>query len=58
MRQVRLLTRKPDNGQTIAPEVKLTFIRDMIEVSIPLFVNKNPSNPLPDDGGGGGDTTT
>lgn len=50
MGHIAPLTRTPGTAETIAPEVKLTFIRDVIEVSIPLFENKNPSNPV--------DTTT
>lgn len=50
MGHVAPLTRTPDSADTIAPEVKLAFIRDVIDVSIPLFENKNPSNPV--------DTTT
>ncbi len=55
---IRLLTRCPLAGQDIAPEVKLAFIRDfvgatgdnpefegIIDAIIPLFINKDPSNP-------------
>ncbi len=58
---IRLLTRCPLAGQDIAPEVKLTFIRDfvgatgdnpefegIIDAIIPLFINKDPSNPAPE----------
>ena len=37
----------PNRASTIAPEVKLTFARDVIDVAIPLFTNKSPSNPDP-----------
>jgi len=58
---IRLLTRRPLVGQNIAPEVKLAFIRDfvsatgdnpefegVIDAIIPLFINKDPSNPAPE----------
>lgn len=59
MRRIRLISRHPMRGQDVAPEVKLTFIRDFIAATggstaaegvltaiIPLFVNKDPSNPV------------
>ncbi|HNR31939.1 MAG TPA: hypothetical protein PKI11_13700 [Candidatus Hydrogenedentes bacterium] len=55
MQRIHPVTRLPAGASNIPPEVKLTFARDLIEISIPLFENKNPSNPLPDTGGG--DTT-
>lgn len=58
MQRIRLLTRRPLAGQNIAPEVKLAFIRDflgatgdnpefegIVNAIIPLFINKDPSNP-------------
>ncbi len=58
---IRLLTRRPLAGEDIAPEVKLTFIRDFVSATgdnpefedainsiIPLFINKDPSNPAPE----------
>ena len=58
--RIRFLTRCPLAGQSIAPEVKLTFIRDFVgatgdnpqfegvlDAIIPLFINKDPSNPAP-----------
>ena len=58
--RIRLLSRRPLVGQSIAPEVKLTFIRDFVgatgdnpafegimDAIIPLFINKSPSNPAP-----------
>lgn len=56
MTRIHPVTRFPACASEIPPEVKLTFARDLIEISIPLFENKNPNNPLPDDGGS--DTTT
>lgn len=60
MQHIVMLTRSavagvPRPASTIAPEVKLTFARDVIDVAIPLFVNKNPTNPdpTPDPGSGG-----
>lgn len=58
--RIRLLTRRPLAGQDIAPEVKLAFVRDIVGATgdspefegimnaiIPLFINKDPSNPAP-----------
>lgn len=58
MKRLRPISRSPLCAQNIAPEVKLTFIRDFIAATggdalledgltavIPLFVNKDPSNP-------------
>ena len=57
-RRLRCLSRAPECAQELAPEVKLTFLRDLLAiggesatlvdgltVSIPLFVNKDPQNP-------------
>ncbi|MBP8131655.1 MAG: hypothetical protein KA184_18910 [Candidatus Hydrogenedentes bacterium] len=49
------VTRAPASASEIPPEVKLTFAMNLIEISIPLFQNKSPDNPLPD---GGDDDTT
>jgi len=64
MRHIIPLSATPELADTLVPEVKLTFIRnilnigidqeliedtlirDLISASIPLFVNKNPQNPL------------
>ena len=61
MNRIHLLTRCPQAGKDIAPEVKLTFIRDFVGATgdnpefvgalnamIPLFINKDPSNPVPE----------
>ncbi len=60
MKRLRTLTRLPVLAQNVAPEVKLTFVRDfvvatgentvldeLLTATIPLFVNKAPSNPAP-----------
>lgn len=61
MHRIRPITRPPAVAQNIAPEVKLTFIRDFVgatgdnpefvgilDVLIPLFINKDPGNPAPE----------
>ena len=61
MNRIRLLTKCPLPGEDIAPEVKLTFVRDFVDATgdnpvfvgaldamIPLFINKDPSNPAPE----------
>ncbi len=45
MQRLQPITRLPAAGETVPPEVKLTFARDVIDVAIPLFTNKNPQNP-------------
>jgi len=65
MQHLHLLSRTPELAQNVAPEVKLTFfgnilnlgmvhdlvedslLYDLVQVMIPVFVNKNPQNPLP-----------
>lgn len=61
MRRLRCISRSPGRAQDVAPEVKLTFIRDFVAATgtnpvleagldavIPLFVNKDPRNPAPE----------
>lgn len=58
-RCLRCISRVPYRAQELAPEVKLTFLRDLLAtgeeapalvdaltVTIPLFVNKDPRNPV------------
>lgn len=47
MKRLRPLGKKPEMAQNIAPEVKIAFTRDIFTAAIPLFENKDPSNPLP-----------
>jgi len=47
MTHLKTVTVKPRAATSVAPEVKLTFLVDVIEASIPLFQNKNPQNPQP-----------
>lgn len=61
MRRLALISRRPFQAQDVAPEVKLTALRDLVAAAgawpaledgltaiIPLFVNKDPSNPAPE----------
>lgn len=61
MNRMRLLTRRPVVSQDVAPEVKLTLFRDLLDATgenpefsgllgaiIPLFINKDPNNPVPE----------
>lgn len=59
MRRIRPITRCGVPAPGVAPEVKLTYIRNVlgvttlvefIDATIPLFVNKNPTNPDPPSG--------
>lgn len=47
MRHIRSLSRVPKVAVSIAPEVKLTFLIQVLQAAVPLFENKNPQNPLP-----------
>lgn len=59
MPRLSSITRRPSVAQDVAPEVKLTLLRDVLGVSgnnqdavslldvlIPIFVNKDPENPV------------
>ncbi len=46
MRRIRLVTRTPEQAASIAPEVKITFINQVLTAGIPLFANKNPQNSI------------
>lgn len=52
MRRMRSLSRTPEVAASIAPEVKLTFLIQVLQAAVPLFQNKNPQNPLPPASGG------
>ncbi len=58
MKRIRPVSRGRVLPASIAPEVKLTYFMNLIEISIPLVQNKDPENPDPDTGTGGDDTTT
>lgn len=58
MKRLRSISRCPAPSQHVAPEVKLTFVRDLVAatggeqviedaltVVIPLFINKDARNP-------------
>jgi hypothetical protein len=56
MRRIRPLTRTGLPAMGAGPDVKLTYIRDVlgattleefIDATIPLFVNKDPQTPIP-----------
>jgi len=60
VKRLVLLSRRPVRAEDVAPEVKLAFLRDLVDVTtgdtvirdaisvtIPLFVNKSPNNPAP-----------
>ncbi len=50
MKRLHCITRCPDRAASIPPDVKLSFISDIISVSIPLFQHKADNNPVPDTG--------
>lgn len=45
MKHLQRLSRTPRPAQNVPVEVKLTFLIDVFEAAIPLFENKNPTNP-------------
>ena len=49
MKRLHCMTRRPEHAADVAPDVKLTFIADVIAVTIPLLENKAENNPVPDD---------
>lgn len=50
MNRIRPLTKLPEHGATVAPDVKITFVISILQAAVPLFANKNPQNPVPDNG--------
>jgi len=53
MKRIQPVSKLPEHGATIAPEVTITFIASVLEAAVPLFNNKNAQNPVDTD-----DTTT
>lgn len=49
MKRIQPISKLPEHGATVAPDVKITFIASVLEAAVPLFTNKNPQNPLPPD---------
>jgi len=46
MRRIRLVSRPPQPAFSLAPEVVLTFIIDVLTSAVPMFTNKNPQNSI------------
>jgi len=46
MKRIRPVSRKPERAASIAPEVKLTFITEVLTAAIPMFTNKDPQNSI------------
>ncbi len=59
MQRLKPISRRPALGQDVAPEVKLTFVRDFVAATggdqvfedaltaiIPLYINKDARNPV------------
>lgn len=55
MNRIRTVTRQRMAPASIAPEVKLTYLMNFIEISIPLVQDKDPENPDPTTDTGGTD---
>ena len=46
MKRIQPLTKLPEYGATVSPDVKITFIITVLQASVPLFTNKNAQNPV------------
>jgi hypothetical protein len=47
MKRIRPVSRTPQRAaSTIAPEVKLTFVTEVLTAAVPLFTNKDPQNSI------------
>lgn len=49
MKRIQCISRAPRVAQSVPVDVKLSFLIDVFEAAIPLFDNKNPTNPETDD---------
>lgn len=49
MKRIQLISKLPELGAAVAPEVKITVITQMLDAVIPLFTSKNPQNPVVED---------
>lgn len=61
MKRIKPLSHEPVKALSIAPDVKIAFIIDILEASLPLFQNKDPQNPIdtsPSDDSNNNSTTT
>ena len=45
MARIRPITRVPEKGASISPEVIITFIIQVLTAAVPIFQNKDPQNP-------------
>lgn len=45
MKHIKQLSKSPRRAETLATDVKLTFIQDFIGLVIPLSTNKDNQNP-------------
>jgi len=45
VKRIHCISRLPRVAQNVPVEVKLTFLTDVFTAAIPLFENKNPTNP-------------
>lgn len=57
MKRITPISKRPEHAAA-APDVKITFVIQLLEISRPLFSNKDPENPLPpgDTGSGNDDS--
>jgi hypothetical protein len=50
MHRIRPISKQPAHAGYLAPDVKITFIINILEVSVVLFRNKYPQNPIESEG--------
>ncbi len=47
MKRIHPISKMPEHAASITPDVKITFIIDILQASLPLFRNKDPQGPMP-----------
>lgn len=45
MKRIRLISKRPEHA-VASPEVKIAFVIQVLEASLPLFRNKDPDAPI------------
>ena len=55
MKRISPISKRPEHAAATT-DVKITFIAQLLEISRPLFINKDPQNPLPPSDSGSDDS--
>ena len=48
MKRLRVITKPPGTAQSVTLDVILTYVANLIEITIPLVQDKDPQNPSDD----------